>query len=97
MSSKHRGGARAGGSSRGSGAPPAGAAASSSTKLTVEQAAAVLGVPEGADEAAVKSAYRKLALKYHPDKAKDMTQEEAGEWPTKASLQGWKAGHTTHS
>jgi molecular chaperone DnaJ len=28
----------------------------------------VLGVDRGADEAAVKSAYRKLALKYHPDR-----------------------------
>jgi molecular chaperone DnaJ len=28
----------------------------------------VLGVERGADEAAIKSAYRKLALKYHPDR-----------------------------
>jgi molecular chaperone DnaJ len=28
----------------------------------------VLGVPRDADEAALKSAYRKLALKYHPDR-----------------------------
>ena len=27
----------------------------------------VLGVQKGADEAAIKSAYRKLAKKYHPD------------------------------
>jgi molecular chaperone DnaJ len=27
-----------------------------------------LGVDKGADEAALKSAYRKLAMKYHPDK-----------------------------
>ncbi len=29
---------------------------------------ATLGVEKGADEAAIKSAYRKLAMKYHPDK-----------------------------
>ena len=28
----------------------------------------VLGVDRGADEDTVKSAYRKLALKYHPDR-----------------------------
>ena len=27
----------------------------------------VLGVDKGADEATIKSAYRKLAKKYHPD------------------------------
>eukprot|EP00961_Rhodomonas_salina_P278380 3761449-Rhodomonas_salina.3 len=28
----------------------------------------VLGVPRGAGEAQIKSAYRKLAIQYHPDK-----------------------------
>ncbi|OYW07403.1 MAG: molecular chaperone DnaJ, partial [Acidobacteriia bacterium 12-62-4] len=28
----------------------------------------VLGLSKGADEAALKSAYRKLALQYHPDR-----------------------------
>jgi len=28
----------------------------------------VLGIPRDADESAIKKAYRKLSLKYHPDK-----------------------------
>jgi molecular chaperone DnaJ len=28
----------------------------------------VLGIPKQADENAIKKAYRKLSLKYHPDK-----------------------------
>ncbi|OCL08400.1 heat shock protein DnaJ, partial [Glonium stellatum] len=32
---------------------------------------AALGVPRNADEATIKSTYRKLALKCHPDKVKD--------------------------
>ena len=28
----------------------------------------VLGVPKGSDEAALKSAYRKLAMQFHPDR-----------------------------
>ena len=37
----------------------------------------VLGVDRGADEAALKSAYRKLAMKYHPDRNPDDSDAEA--------------------
>src|SRR5438270_9710945 len=37
---------------------------------------AVLGVPRTADEKQIKSAYRKLARKYHPDVNKDAGAEE---------------------
>ncbi len=36
----------------------------------------VLGVPRGSDEAALKSAYRKLAMQYHPDRNPGNTDAE---------------------
>src|SRR3954471_14994354 len=37
---------------------------------------AVLGVPKTADEETIKKAFRKLAMKYHPDKAPGKANEQ---------------------
>ena len=37
----------------------------------------VLGVPKSADEKEIKSAFRKLAKKYHPDQNKDDASAKA--------------------
>ena len=46
--------------------------------MTREAAAAFMGVSTDASDDEVKKAYRKLALRYHPDKCTDMPVEEAG-------------------
>jgi len=35
----------------------------------------VLGVPKGAQDAEIRKAFRKLALKWHPDKNPDILEE----------------------
>lgn len=66
----------------------------------------VLGVPHGADETAVKKAYRKLVKEHHPDQNRDDLQAEARlkaviaayEFIThkpRVSSTSWSDGHTT--
>ncbi|KAI8612005.1 DnaJ domain-containing protein, partial [Chytriomyces sp. MP71] len=43
----------------------------------------ILGVEKGADDGAVKKAYRKMALQYHPDKQAALPEEERLECDTK--------------
>lgn len=45
--------------------------------MTLSEALAILGLSEGADEASVKAAYRRLSLQTHPDKSGGDTQEQA--------------------
>lgn len=44
--------------------------------MKVKAAAAVLGVAVDADPETLKSAYRRLALRWHPDKCKDADAKE---------------------
>jgi DnaJ-class molecular chaperone len=48
-------------------------------KITMAEAAEALGVSvDCEDEAEINKAYKRMALKCHPDKAVDMTKEQAG-------------------
>lgn len=44
--------------------------------MKLEAAAAVLGVSVDADPETLKAAYRRLALRWHPDKCKDADAKE---------------------
>lgn len=44
--------------------------------MKLEAAAAVLGVAVDADPETLKAAYRRLALRWHPDKCKDADAKE---------------------
>ena len=43
---------------------------------TNETTMSLLGVPKNAEKGDIKSAYRKLALQYHPDRNKSQGAEE---------------------
>lgn len=46
-------------------------------KFTAKQAFEILQLPETASKAEVSKSYRKMAMKYHPDKRKDVDDETA--------------------
>ena len=48
-------------------------------KISVEDAYTLLGLEAGAAESQLKTAYRKLSLKLHPDKRRDVSSEKAAE------------------
>lgn len=45
--------------------------------MRVKKAAQLLGVREDDGEQAIRAAYRRLAIKWHPDKCKDVSRDEA--------------------
>ncbi len=45
------------------------------TQGTADQYYAILGLESGADKDAIKKAYRKLSMKYHPDKVRHLGEE----------------------
>jgi DnaJ like chaperone protein len=45
------------------------------TQGTADQYYAILGLEPGADKDAIKKAYRKLSMKYHPDKVRHLGEE----------------------
>jgi DnaJ like chaperone protein len=46
-----------------------------STQKTADQYYAILGLEPGADQDAIKKAYRKLSMRYHPDKVRHLGEE----------------------
>ncbi|RUM41133.1 MAG: J domain-containing protein, partial [Desulfocapsa sp.] len=46
-----------------------------SSQSNADRYYAVLGLKPGADKDAIKKAYRKLSMKYHPDKVRHLGEE----------------------
>ena len=47
----------------------------SSNGITLSKAYQILGITDSATESEIKKAYRKLAIKYHPDKVAQLGEE----------------------